>query len=354
MRCVLSGIDTIECAYYLRVRAGCEIDFERLTALREELRCAKVRAPAVIALGGLEFLLHPYGSQSGYPLVMSNRDFHIQFGEFNDPSFFVRFSSEALWREGAFALHARFLAWAESVGLSPVKDEGLSRVDWAHDYYLSQIDFDDDAFMSLSSKDGRWREDREFQTFQFGVGDVVLRVYDKVAEIAQQSHKTWLFELWGCAEKVWRIEWQVRKSLLRRFGIRTFVDLEERQGDALRYLATEHDTLRIPSADENRSRWPLHPLWVDLQERIKALPGLGIYREIEEGTAIDERLMRIAISMYGYMKRVGAIYRIKNGEDTVSREQAAAFLERYIRKVHDPMSWALDVEKRFDQMRLGQ
>ncbi len=326
MRCVLSGIDTIECAYYLRIQGKCEIDFQRLTAMREDLRLAKVREPALIELGGIEFLLHPYGSQSGYPLVINNRDFHIQFGEFNDPSFFVRFSSEALWREGAFGLHGRFLAWAESVGLAPVKDEGLSRVDWAHDYYLPEIDFDGDSFVSLSSKDGLWREDREYQTFQFGVGDVVLRVYDKVAEIAQVSHKGWFFDLWGCAEKVWRIEWQARKSLLRRFGIRTFVDLEERQGDALRYLATEHDTLRIPNADENRSRWPLHPLWIDLQERIKAMPGLGIYREIEASAAIDERLTRIAISMYGYLKRVGAIYRIKPGKDFVSREQAAAFV----------------------------
>ncbi|MGB7541251.1 MAG: hypothetical protein WBM28_04445, partial [Burkholderiales bacterium] len=108
---LLQGIDTVECAYYLHAREVCGIDFLRLTALREALRQAKVREPAVIDLGGVAFLLHPYGSSSGYPLVMSNNDFHIQFGEFNDPSFFVRFPSEALWREGAFALHRRFLEW---------------------------------------------------------------------------------------------------------------------------------------------------------------------------------------------------------------------------------------------------
>jgi hypothetical protein len=353
-RLLLQGIDTIECAYYLRAHGACGIDFLRLTALREELRQAKVREPAVIDLGGAQFLLHPYGSSSGYPLVMSNADFHIQFGEFNNPSFFVKFLSGALWREGAFALHRRLLDWAESVGLFPVKEEGLSRVDWAHDYFLPQIDFDEDCFVSLASKDATYREDGKPQTFKFGIDDVVLRVYDKVAEIVQESGKTWFFKLWGCSEDVWRVEWQVRKAVLRRFGIRTFVDLEERQGDVLRYLASEHDTLRVPLEDSNRSRWLLHPLWVDLQERIKSLPGLGVYREIEEGSAMEERLIRIAMSVYGYLKRVGAIYQLKHGKDFVSREQAAAFLEHFIKKVHDPMSWKLDVEKRVGQMRLGQ
>lgn len=353
-RVLLSGIDTVECAYYLRAREDCAVDFERLTALREELRLAKVREPAVVELGNASFLLHPYGSASGYPLVMSNAEYQIQFGEFNNPSFFVKFLSEALWRESALGLHRRFLAWADSVGLAAIRDEGLSRVDWAFDYHLPEIDFDEDAFVSLSVKDAIHREERKPQTFSFGTGDVVLRVYDKVAEIAQQSGKTWFFRLWGRAEGVWRIEFQVRKAILRRFGVRTFVDLEERQGDVLRYLAGEHDTLRVPNADGNRSRWPLHPLWLDLQGRIAELPGLGVVREIDPELALDERLTRIAMSVYGYYKRVAAMYGLRHGREDVTRQQAAEYLERFLKRVHDPLSWRLDVDKRARQMRLGQ
>ncbi len=36
---------------------------------------------------------------------------------------------------------------------------------------------------------------------------------------------------------MWRIEWQVRKALLRQFGICTFADLQKLQGDLLRYCA---------------------------------------------------------------------------------------------------------------------
>ena len=285
---------------------------------------------------------------------MSNADYIIQFGELNNPSFFVKFLSEALWRDSALGLHQRFLAWAASVGLYPMREETLSRVDWAFDYYLPVIDFDADSFVSLSVKDAIHREERKAQTFSFGTGDVVLRVYDKVAEIAQQSGKTWFFKFWGCKEHVWRIEYQVRKAILRRFGVRTFADLEERQGDVLRYLASEHDTLRVPNGDGNRSRWPLHPLWIDLQARIAELPALGVLREIDPALAIEERLTYIAMSVHGYYKRVAAIYAIQQGKDAVSREEAGRYLELFLRRVHDPLSWRVDVEKRANQMRLGQ
>ena len=354
LRSLLMGHDTIECAYYLHSGGTSGIDFERLTALREELRLAKVREPVVVHLGSESFLLQPYGSASGYPLVMSNADYIIQFGELNNPSFFVKFLSEALWRDSALGLHQRFIAWAASVGLYPMREETLSRVDWAFDYYLPVIDFDADSFVSLSVKDAIHREERKAQTFSFGTGDVVLRVYDKVAEIAQQSGKTWFFKFWGCKEHVWRIEYQVRKAILRRFGVRTFADLEERQGDVLRYLASEHDTLRVPNGDGNRSRWPLHPLWIDLQARIAELPALGVLREIDPALAIEERLTYIAMSVHGYYKRVAAIYAIQQGKDAVSREEAGRYLELFLRRVHDPLSWRVDVEKRANQMRLGQ
>ena len=51
--------------------------------------------------------------------------------------------------------------------------------------------------------------------------------------------------LWGGqTENVWRVEWQVRKETLKRFGLRSFQDLFEGYGDVLRYLVAEHTSLR--------------------------------------------------------------------------------------------------------------
>ena len=56
----------------------------------------------------------------------------------------------------------------------------------------------------------------------------------------------------------------------------TFKDLYKRVGDLLKYLSEEHDTLREPNGDSNRSRWPLHPLWEDLRERIRFINQTGV------------------------------------------------------------------------------
>jgi hypothetical protein len=71
-------------------------------------------------------------------------------------------------------------------------------------------------------------------------------------------------------------------------------------------------------------------------------------------SASASRLTRIAMSVYGYYKRVAALYCLRHGKEAASRREAADYLEWFLRRVDDPLTWALDVEKRRNQMRLGQ
>jgi hypothetical protein len=308
-----------------------------------------------MSVGGAEFLLHRYGSISGYPLVLTGPDYKVECGEFNRPSFYVTYRSEALWRRSAAELQTQFLNWAERAGLVQYRPEIVSRVDWAFDYHLPVVDFDETHVVSLSAKDSKHREDGCIQTLMFGRDDIAVRIYDKVAEIHQKSHKTWLFTLWeGLCEDIWRIEWQARGSLLKQFGIRTLQDLLDRQGDVLRYLATEHTTLRVPSSDTNRSRWPLHPLWQDLQRRIQDFHFVGARRTDDLSSTLDERLKRCMLSVYGYLKRVAAIRAMQQGRtDVIGLPFLLPDLRDLLRQIHDPLGWAIDVRKRIDQMRLG-
>jgi hypothetical protein len=86
---LLQGYDTIECAYYLAFDHGCLLNFEQLTAAKEALRQLKIRKQKPIKLGNEEFLLAPHGTASGYPFLIENEAFSIQFGEFNRPSFLL-------------------------------------------------------------------------------------------------------------------------------------------------------------------------------------------------------------------------------------------------------------------------
>ena len=353
IKLLLHGIDTLQCAYYGLPFRPNGIDFRQLKEQKEDIRQTKRKHPLPVILGNTEFFLQPYGTASGFPLVIENGDFKIEMGEFNKPNFFVTFRSQALWKESAFSLHAKFLKWISSVGYRTYHREGITRVDFSFDYNLPSMDFNEDSFVSYSSKDSKHREDGKAQTFTLGKGDIVLRVYDKVAEIKQQSDKVWFYLLWEQDENVWRIEWQVRKPALRKFGIITFVDLRYKQGDLLHYLAVEHDTLRIPNDDSNSSRWLLHPLWIDLQERIAELDHLGTSRIDGQQAVMEERLQRIVISIYGYLKRIAAIECVQGNHSMITVDEVIRDLKTYISYIHEPLTWKIDVERKIKEIQLG-
>ena len=351
---LISGFDTIECAYYLIPTDKYQLDFVSLAVQKENLVRAKNSKQQAIKLGSEEFLLASHGTNSGYPFVIENEVFVIQFGEFNKPNFYVKFRSIALWHHGVLALHERFLAWAASVGMIQSQPERLSRVDYAFDYHLPELDFDEDSFLSQAAKDNQHRKNGKIQTLKFGTDKVVLRIYNKTDEINEVSHKTWLFDLWGIDHDVWRIEWQVRKDFLRQLGISSFTSLAERQGDLLRVLVKDHTTLRIKSNDSNRSRWAMHPLWLDLTERVDQMDGLGVIKELDEKALLEERFTRIAISVYGYVKRVAAIDALYTGNEKSYMDEAFQHLFNRVSELHDPLTWQQDVNRRAKEMRLGE
>ncbi len=342
-RLLMSGLDAIRASYYLRPSFEGVFRFEPLMIAKERLRANKSRKGELVQIGKDSFLLQGYGSKSGYPLVMDHADFTVECGEFNNPSFFVTYRSKALWQKGALSLHTAFLDWAAAVNLIVVRPETLARTDFAFDYYVVPPQFDSDRVVSLSVKDAQYRGERKVQTIQYGKGDLVLRIYNKVVEIEEQSDKVWLFQLWGMSEDVWRIEWQVRKDLLRRFSIRTFDDLFSGYGDLLRYLATEHDSLRIPNGDSNRSRWPLDPLWINLISHIESLPCQGVYREIDDQIAIRHQLGRLGIMLYGYSKRIAALVSVRDKREKVMFGETFGELRKMLESAYEPTSWDADV-----------
>lgn len=126
------------------------------------------------------------------------------------------------------------------------------------------------------------------------------------------------------------------------------------QGDLLTYLAHEHDTLRVKSEDSNRSRWPMHPLWVELKAQIQQLPREGVQRCIDPAEEINARLLRAGIAVYGYLKHVGAMTAALRGADFIGKEEALQRLLQLIAQFHDPMTWKTDVERRVIDVRLGR
>lgn len=108
-------------------------------------------------------------------------------------------------------------------------------------------------------------------------------------------------------------------------------------------MACEHDTLRTRGDDTNRSRWPLHPLWIDLLQQIDTLPCQGVYREIDEQAAIREQLRRLSVMLYGYCKRVAALVALRDGSQKVMFGQALSELRGLVESAYHPVTWDAEV-----------
>ena len=349
---LLSGLDSLYVCYYLDAHTG-GLDWDRLAYEKERLKVTREEL-VELELGSERLALLPYGRHP-YRYVLSCCDFEVRLAERLQPCCQIQFSSQGLWKHGKDALTARVAAWFRSLGIVATQPEVVSRADWAFDYHLPVVDFDLDSFVSRATKDGQNREHGAVQTYRFGQGATVVRVYDKVAEIEQQSGKAVFYELWGQTENVWRIEFQLRSERLKQGGIRTLADLDEFQGDVLREVASQHTTLREKTSDPNRSRWPLHPLWRRLQADIARLPETGLIREIDPAVELDWRLHRQLRSLYGSLKGLAAIRSLLEAQDkAMPLETLLAELPDLLRDEHAESIWLSDVNDRITKHGYGQ
>jgi len=350
---LLSGLDSLYVSYYFDISKA-DIGFDELAFQKERVQEARQEQLAELQIGTEQFALMPYGKHP-YRYVMSNEAFEVRLTEHLSPSCHVRFSSQALWQCGVRDLLNRFESWRSSVKLNSKSPEIIARADFSFDYDLAQIDFTADDFVSRSHKDAIHRERRIVQTFTRGRGDVVIRVYDKIAEIEEQSDKFWFYDLWGQEKNVWRIEFQVRRGRLHGAGIDTISTMQEVQNDLLRELANAHTTLRRSNGDSNRSRWPLHPLWQALQDDIAALPQTGLVQSIDPKSYLKTRIYYQLRSLLGTLKGLAAVTgEHENREQPISLPELLAKLPDALKPHHNDVVWYTDVKRRQKALRLGQ
>lgn len=351
--CLLRGFDSLYISYYLDL-ASCDIDFDDLEFRKQEAKADRGRDFAEVELGSERFALL-LGGRGKYRFVLANDFFEVRLSEGMQPSCYVQFFSKALWQLGLDALCRRLDRWFASLAIVKQRPEVIGRSDWAFDFHVDAPDFTIDHFVSRAAKDAMYREHGKEQTFNFGRGHVVVRVYDKCAEIEQESGKSWFYELWGQRESVWRIEFQVRGERLKTAGIRSIDELRDLQNDLLRELASRHTTLRKPNGDGNRSRWPLHPLWRQLQAEIASLPQTGLVQAIDPKGTLRWRQEQQLRAIYGSLKGFGAVVQLLSGrEDTIPLPELLKRLQKLLERDHCPQLWREDIQRRVTAHGLGR
>ncbi|MFQ5563044.1 MAG: hypothetical protein ACE5FO_05700 [Parvularculaceae bacterium] len=348
-----SGIDSLYATYAFDMSCGA-IDFAELEYQKTLARDAVDRDSKKICLGGLDLHLLAQGSYP-YRYVLENRDLRIRLAERMQPSCAVQFKSVGLWSKGYQALDRTLKDWAARLKLQPVQPSTVSRLDYAFDFHLPHRDFALEHFKSRAKKDVQWRNAGKLETFSFGTGDVVVRIYDKSAEIAQASGKAWFHSIWGRADNVWRVEFQARRDRLVQGGISSIDEIEPYLGDLLRELASSHTTLRSPTSDTNTSRWPLHPLWRNLQDQITRMAQTGIVETHKPGNGLFYRRQRLIASAIGYLKALAAVEALDKGLDPPpSASDTLAIIDAAARYHVEPEEFRRDVERRIGDHGRGE
>lgn len=351
-RLLLSGIDSLYVSYYVDTAASL-IDWEQLEWDKTQLASDRNSDLKEYVIGGERFALLPSG-RFPYRYVLKNRDFEIRLSEALSPGCHVQFFSEGLWLQSTDRLIDRVEAWFEALKIRQTRENAVSRIDWAYDCDLPFVDFEPDHILTRAAKEAFWRQHKTYQTLQVGSGDVVIRMYDKIAEITEASDKVFFFDLWGQKENVWRIEAQVRSGRLKKAGIKSTADIAHLSGDLLHDLYHRHTTLRVPTEDTNQSRWPLHPLWQSLQRDIAALPRNGLIEAYSPVNGIEYRLHCIGKSLAGYAKRKAMLEYIQNdGTHIPDPDWAIESLANLIKQHVRPETWDSDVEKLLARERYG-
>ena len=161
----------------------------------------------------------------------------------------------------------------------------VNRVDLFADWQGWEIGAADrERFVCRASESRIFAEGAAWRGFTFGSRrsrTLFARIYDKTAEIAH-SGADWWPGVWGESydpdRPVVRVELEVGRTALGEFALEAPGDVIAGAGDLWRYATGEWLTLRTPTTDGTRSRWPLAPEWRQVQQASLCHEPLGLTR----------------------------------------------------------------------------
>ena len=257
------------------------------------IELAELRAAAEIDDAPVDAVL------GGYPVKVLPRAFGIyKFCAVHEMARIGFTPSEKIpvvrFQPTALALHAygptNLVLWArnflDACGIDAVL--GVSRLDLHSDWQGIELKANERSnFVTYSDRRALYEVGEEMSGLTFGKrgGKLLCRIYDKSREMKDKGHDWWP-DVWGPKydpeQKVMRVEFEFGRDGLRDFGVDTPEDAFERAPSLWAYAACNWLTLRVPTDDDTRSRWPVDPRWELIQSSTLA-GGCAPAERIKEG-----------------------------------------------------------------------
>jgi len=400
-RVLLAGVDTI---YF-----SCDLALS--DEVRAKLEHEKQAAQVAAAAGGVhcpEWLgaqVMPSGARGGYAFLLQTEDFSVKvLGERikNRPALYLEVRSLFLHAHplGAAGACEEVLCWVRSrllydqderlvgdrVSFASAK---LSRVDihidWQGGYTPTLSGASEELRRFIRPGKTKWAfhgQGLHPTGYSFGTGNIQARLYNKTLETKEKANDAYAALLTarnGAAfdphQDMWRLEFQLRREGAKGFKLYAPPEEEDEEaeieaelaaedlqhiGTLPRFFARMHELFRYltqhwlrlveDSGSANRSRWPMHPTWVQLRAqfaRLTAIPPLDEdERQLVRGSRYSGRsriLRRLAL---GVVKSLEV-------EDASPTSAALLSLRRWVEKVAEGEERRLAARCAFHRERLG-
>ncbi len=289
----------------------------------------------------------------------------------NNPGVTVDFRAFLLATGGINAAEEHFRECMDAFGIHGSEgDVRVSRVDFAVDLLAPWFEPCGEALVvPPGTRKTEYTGVDETGTVSSGASVIGLRagqianrqlvIYDKRLEIMSQGKMGWL-PIWNAAlakaglsplclddpntSRVWRFELRMGSRQLRnRWEMRSWQELRERVGDAYAEFC-ERITYTQPTADSNRSRWPVHPLWEQVVEVVNSdllEYRIGVLPDLVKTVNRDTHMEMLDRQILGLMVSRAAAAGIQAGtfEDFVQAHPAKllALSERHPRALRERM-----------------
>lgn len=291
---LLKGIDTLEFGLDVKDYTS---NFSSLIDTLQILKESNQQSgkEQIIDINNLSLKVHRNGIPF-YSYKLSCNDFFIFFMEKEmkgNPPIKVKFMSSYLWSYGYKQAIKNFIDWLNIFRIT-ITNTRISRLDIC-------VDTDECQFIEADTKgivtrakgktnyfaDQSYTQGKLFSGFSVGRGNVHARIYNKSLEI-NSSQKNWFQEIWysnGWLNEtvVWRVEFQVRRPVLKEMKINSFDDLDKKLDQLWTYLTTKWLQIKQPSSN-SVTRWRTKRKWLIIEKAgIQHNPLPLIREKVKEG-----------------------------------------------------------------------
>lgn len=250
-----------------------------------------------------------------FPYALEDNCFRIQLSRNRAksmPMAYVKISSEYLTHKKVEDI-VEDLTSVLSVFGELESQPKVSRIDLFVDFASNENmeSWKRDSWVTRAEDINQYSVKGEFSGWTIGLGSPMsARLYNKILEILN-SNKGYLVPLWNEAgwngeTPIWRLEFEFKRDILSQLDVQSLDVCLDNLSGLWSYATTDWLKLTIPSGtDTNRSRWPIHPLWIYLSSVDFETSGGALMREFTpQRIPNDKRLYETGFSVVtSYMAR---------------------------------------------------